>query len=101
MRTFDAIAAVVTRERRAEPNIAMAMAAAFLDLGLQVHEVGPLCTALLQHMFFAHAVEGARQAPGVLQRLPDRCIDYAGRGARQSPRALAAFADDVDGHAAE
>lgn len=101
MRTFDAIAAVVTRERHAEPNIAMAIAATFLDLGLHVHEVGPLCTALLQHMFFAHAVEGARQAPPVLQRLPDRCIDYTGREARQSPRALAANADEGNGQAAE
>jgi hypothetical protein len=101
MRTFDAIAEVVTRSRHAQPNIVMALAATFLDLGLDVHEVGPLCTALMQHMFFAHAVEGARQAPPALQRLPDRCIDYTGREARQSPRALAAGADKINGQAAE
>lgn len=101
MRTLDAVAAVVTPARQTEPNMGMAIAAAFLDLGLHVHEVGPLGTALMQHMFFAHAVEGARQAPEVLQCLPDRCIDYAGRDARESPRALSARADKTDGQAAE
>lgn len=101
MRTLDAVAAVVTPARETEPNMGMAIAAAFLDLGLDVHEIGPLCTALMQHMFFAHAVEGARQAPVVLQRLPERCIDYRGREARQSPRALAAVAEMSNGQAAE
>jgi len=101
MRTFDAIASVVTRERHAEPNIAMAMAATFLDLGLHVHEVGPLSTVLTQHMFFAHAIEGARQAPEVLQRLPDRCIEYSGRDARETPRARQVGAENTSGRAAE
>jgi hypothetical protein len=90
LRTLDAIAAVVTPVRHTEPNMGMAIAAAFLDLGVEAAQVGPLATALMQHMFFAHAVEGARQAPAVLQCLPERCIDYTGRAPRQSPRALAA-----------
>jgi hypothetical protein len=89
MRTLDAIAAVVTPARQTEPNMGMGIAAAFLDLGVNAHEVGPLAAALMQHMFFAHAVEGARQAPQVLRCLPERCIDYTGRAARQSPRTLA------------
>jgi hypothetical protein len=89
MRTLDAVALVVTRLRQTEPNMGMAFAAAFLDLGLAVEEVGPLATALMQHMFFAHAVEGARQAPTVLQCLPEPCIDYIGVEARDSPRAAA------------
>lgn len=101
MRTLDAIAAVVTPARQTEPNMGMAIAAAFLDLGVDVHEVGPLCTVLMQHMFFAHAVEGARQTPVALQCLPERCVDYRGREARESPRAVAAGADKVDGQAAE
>jgi hypothetical protein len=68
---------------------------------VNVHEVGPLSSALMQHMFFAHAVEGARQAPQVLRRLPDRCIDYTGREARASPRALSAAAAKAYGQAAE
>jgi hypothetical protein len=101
MRTLDAIAAVVTPARQTEPNMGMAIAAAFLDLGLNVHEVWPMSTALMQHMFFAHAIEGARQAPAVLQRLPDRCIDYVGREARESPRARSAASDEAPGQAAE
>jgi hypothetical protein len=89
MRTLDAVAKVVTPARQTEPNMGMAIAAAFLDLGVRVDEVGPLATALMQHMFFAHAVEGARQAPEVLRCLPEACIAYTGRDARSSPRALA------------
>ncbi len=88
-RTLDAIAQVITSARQTEPNMGMGIAAAFLDLGVEVREVGPLATALMQHMFFAHAVEGARQAPAELQRLPTEYIRYAGRAARSSPRALA------------
>lgn len=101
MRTLDAIAAVVVRARQTQPNMGMAIAAAFLDLGLHVHEVGPLSTVLMQHMFFAHAVEGAHQAPEVLQCLPDRCIEYSGREARETPRARLAGAAESNGQAAE
>jgi hypothetical protein len=96
MRTLDAIAKVVTAARQTEPNMGMAVAAAFLDLGVRAHEVGPLAAALMQHMFFAHAVEGARQAPEVLKCLPERHIDYTGREARSSPRALAAPAHSAE-----
>lgn len=87
MRTLDAIARIVTPARHAQPNMGMASAAALLDLGLEVGEVGPLTTVLMQHMFFAHAVEGARQAPAVLQRLPTESIHYKGPAPRKSPRA--------------
>ena len=101
MRTLDAIAAVVTPARKTEPNMGMAIAAAFLDLGVNANEVGPLAIALMQHMFFAHAVEGARQAPQVLRCLPERCIDYTGRAARQSPRAQAVLTQETGVQAAE
>lgn len=96
MRTLDAVARVVTPTLRIEPNIGTAVAAAFLDLGLEVRDVGPLATALMQHMFFAHAVEGAQQAPEVLKCLPEPCIHYVGREARSSPRALAALSPAVE-----
>lgn len=89
MRLLDSIAKVVIETRQTEPNMGMAIAAALLDLGVDAGEVGPLATALMQHMFFAHAVEGARQAPESLKRLPDECIRYVGRAARLSPRAAA------------
>ena len=96
MLTLDAIARVVTPALRIEPNIGIAIAAAFLDLGVQVNEVGPLATALVQHMFLAHAVEGARQAPEMLQCLSPECIRYVGREARSSPRALASRSSSAE-----
>jgi hypothetical protein len=96
MRTVDALAPVVTSTCRAEPNMSLAVAAALLDLGVQVSEVGPLATALMQHMFLAHAAEGARQAPEVLRRLPEPYVRYAGQGPRNSPRALASSPAGVD-----
>lgn len=85
-RIFDALAPVVEAERRAQPNIASALAAVLLDQGLTPNEIGPLAVALTQHMFFAHAVEGAKQAPEALRRLPRECIDYIGPHPRQSAR---------------
>jgi len=94
--TVDAIARFVTPTCHAEPNMSIAVAAVFLDLGVRLHEIGPLATALMQHMFLAHAVEGARQAPELLRRLPERCIRYTGQEARTSPRALVARAGSAE-----
>lgn len=86
-RLFEVLAQVVESERRARPNIAAALAAVLLDQGIEPAEIGPLAVALTQHMFFAHAVEGARQAPESLRKLPLELIDYQGSAPRQSPRA--------------
>jgi len=86
-RIFDALAREVSAERHAPPNISAALAAVLLDQGLAEREIGPLTVALMQHMFFAHAVEGAEQAPALLQRLPREFVQYIGPKARQSPRA--------------
>jgi hypothetical protein len=86
-RTMEAVATAVRELRRAEPNIVFALAAVCLDMGLEVAEIGPVATTLMQHMFFAAAVEGARQAPAVLRELPEEYVAYAGREARTSPRA--------------
>lgn len=89
-RLFEVLARAVESERRARPNIAVALAAALLDQGLTPLEIGPLAVALTQHMFFAHAVEGAKQAPRCLQRLPGEFVHYQGPGPRRSPRFEAA-----------
>lgn len=96
MCTLDAVAGVITPALKLAPNMGIATAAAFLDLGVGVSEVGPLATALVQHMFLAHAVEGARQAPEVLKRLPEQSIQYLGREARSSPRSLAARSQSIE-----
>jgi hypothetical protein len=87
--TFEAIGRVVVELRKAQPNIAMGFAAACLDLGLRPDEIGPLATMLMQHMFFAHGVEGARNAPDVMRRLPDDAVIVVERRSRRSPRAEA------------
>lgn len=78
--------ATVRESRQLEPNISAALAAAGLDLGLTPDELAPLTVALLQNIFWANAVEGARQAPAVLRRLPDDRVEYVGTKARKSPR---------------
>jgi hypothetical protein len=86
-RTMEAVAKAVRELKRAEPNIVLALAAVCLDMGLAVEEIGPLTTTLMQHMFFAAAVEGARQAPELLRELPRAYVSYVGREPRTSPRA--------------
>jgi hypothetical protein len=75
------------REKRLEPNIGIGSAAVCLDLGLAPDEIAPLVVALMQHLIFANAVEGARQAPAALRHLPDDRIDYVGKPPRRSARA--------------
>jgi hypothetical protein len=81
---FEAIAKAVVDQRKAQPNIGMGFAAACLDLGLRAQEVGPLTTFLMQHMFFAQGVEGARQASEGLRRLPDESVIFVGSTSRRS-----------------
>ena len=82
------ISDVLRSEKGLEPNIGLGTAAVCLDLGLSPEEIAPLVVALNQHLIYANAVEGARQAPAVLRHLPDHCIDYVGKPPRKSARAL-------------
>ncbi len=86
-RMLRALAPIVRRERRLEPNLGGHLAACFLDLGFEPRDVGPLVYALGQHTFLANAVEGARQAPEVLRSLPASRVRYEGAAPRRSPRA--------------
>lgn len=88
-RTFERIREAAAHLRNVEPNIVSALAAICLDMGLGVHEIGPLTTTLMQHMFFAHAIEAAREKDPPLRQLPDANVRYAGVSARQSPKARA------------
>jgi hypothetical protein len=83
---FETAAAVVVRERGAQPNMGMALAAVFLDLGAKPEQVGPLTTALMSHMFLAHGVEGAQKPSAALRCLPDSAVQYTGPSQRKSPR---------------
>jgi len=70
-------------------NIVGAGAAVELDIGFSPEQIGVLMTAAASLSFFANAVEGARQKPDVLLRLPNEHVEYVGRAARLSPRAEA------------
>ena len=77
---------VVRRERGLEPNVSIATCAVLLDLGFQADEVPFICYAFHQHAQLANAVEGARQAPEILRRLPPEKVRYMGVPPRASPR---------------
>jgi len=88
-RLMDVVSSVVREVRGTEPNMGIAVAAAFLDLGLTTHQVGSLSSALMQHMFLAHAVEGSAQGAS-LRELPATYVDFIGQAPRSSPRASGA-----------
>ena len=85
-RLMEVLSSAVREVRGTEPNMGIAVAAAFLDLGLTARQVGSLSSALMQHMFLAHAVEGSAQGAS-LRELPASYVDYTGQGPRSSPRA--------------
>jgi len=86
-RAMEQVAAIARSSRHLEPNILFGFAAACLDCGLAAEDIGPLSVVLVVHCFLANALESARQAPALLQRLPDVCIEYFGKPPRVSPRA--------------
>jgi hypothetical protein len=85
-RSMDAVAEIVRDARTSEPNIGIALAAVLLDMGLSPKEIGALITALMQHMFFGHAVEEANAPNRTLAELPDEYVRYTGKKPRTSPR---------------
>jgi hypothetical protein len=93
-RLMSATADIVRDTRSVEPNLGIALAALFLDIGLTPNQIGALVAALMQHMFFAHAMEGAEHADPGLQRLPVEALDFVGREPRLSPRAVRAAAEN-------
>lgn len=81
--------ALMQTKRKVQLNLAMASAAALLDVGFTPQQIRCWMGAYTDVCFFANAVEAAEQRDASLQRLPDETIDYIGRGARLSPRAQA------------
>ena len=86
-RLMNSVSKSVSQARGAEPNMGVALAAAFLDLGLTPHQIGALTCALMQHMFLAHAVE-ASATTSLLRELPADYVQFSGSAPRVSPRAL-------------
>lgn len=84
-------AARVAREhRQLEAHVSLVVAAVCLDVGMSVESVGGFWLLILTHCALANAVEGAAQAPDLLQRLPVETVTYRGAPPRTSPRKVAA-----------
>jgi hypothetical protein len=97
-KTMEALADAVKKAKNAEPNMGIALAAALLDMGLAPQEILMLVVALMQHMFFAHALDGTRSGAQILRELPAAYVKYEGRKARVSPLAeRAARVEPQDG----
>lgn len=78
---------LVRADRRTEPNVAIAAAAMFLDMGLSPSQGRVVTVFAMEHLFLANAVEGAEQAAPILRELPITSVHYAGPAPRASPRA--------------
>lgn len=84
---FCASAARVARERKqSEAHVYLIVAALCLDIGLGLDAIAALGVIFLFHDALANAVEGARQAPAHLQRLPETSVEYRGKEPRTSRR---------------
>lgn len=95
-RLFERVAELMRRERRLEANLTLVFGAIALDLGFSPPQIGALAWATAQNAFLANAVEGAEQAPPVLQVLPQDVLRYEGPGPRVSPRAESRVHRDSD-----
>ena len=93
-RLFRRVGCWAVSSRKMPPNIAGAAAAALLDLGFALDEIGALTTSLSLHMFWANAFEGAQERSPWLRCLPPESIRYEGPAPRLSPRAAVVGAQD-------
>lgn len=82
----------VLRARGVRPNIVLAVAALFLDLGLPPPRAGMLLGALMAPGFAAHAIEAAEHDGPLLRELPRAAVDYQGAPPRRSPAEAARVA---------
>ncbi len=78
---------VVEQKPGLAPNVGIGVGAACLDIGFEPDGLGPITIAMLYNPIFANALESAREAPGILRRLPDDRVEYVGEPPRKSPRA--------------
>lgn len=88
-RLFEALVPLVRQERRLEPNIGAAAAAALLDMGFEGAVLGALAETFSLPTFLANSIEAATEPAAVLRALPLDRVEFVGRAARESPRAIA------------
>jgi hypothetical protein len=86
---LERVAGVVRADRGIEPNVAVACAAALLDMGMTPREAQTVTNFANQNTFIANAIEAADQSSATLRELPLTCLRYDGREPRETPRAVA------------
>jgi hypothetical protein len=72
------IAGIVLETRGIPANVGLSVAALSLDMGLYPGDLAALYTGLTTNVFLANAVEGAKQAPGILRCIPEEDVEYVG-----------------------
>lgn len=85
-RAQEILSAAMRREKKLEPNIGIALAAALLDIGCTPWQAGTFATHLFGHTMIANSFEASVQRSAAMQALPLDTIRYAGHAPRKSPR---------------
>jgi|GEM_PF-766074 len=84
---FERVADLMAEHRGLQVNLTLIFGAIALDLGFEPEQIGALAWSTAENAFLANAVEGAQQAPELLQCLPSSTVRYDGPRPRLSPRA--------------
>ncbi len=74
---------VVREVHGVEPNVALPIAAALLDMGVPPQRFEALASLFFHHMFVSSAYEEAHSPHEVLRKLPDVHVRYVGRPRRR------------------
>jgi hypothetical protein len=84
-RLLESVVTVVRREKRLEPNLAIALAAVVLDMGFDTEVLDAVIASFFLPAFLANSIEAATEPAPALRVLPIDCVEYGGRPARNSP----------------
>lgn len=77
-------ARVAAALRPLEPNVALTVAALFLDIGIDAERAGVALAVMMSHVFLGHALEAADQDGARLHDLPPAVVEYRGAAPRRT-----------------
>lgn len=83
-RLHQRVVAAMARRSNVQPNVVIGIVALLLDLGVAPERCGVALSALMSHVFLAHALEAATTDGATLYALPAAVVDYQGVGARKT-----------------
>ncbi len=67
-----------------QPNVALTVAALFLDVGIDAERAGVALAVMMSHVFLGHALEAADQDGARLHDLPADVVEYRGVAPRRT-----------------